>query len=629
MVPGERVELNESKEVEFVKEFGDKIRDALTYRARLEEKWKKWYDAYEGTVPAIKTFPWEGASNIWVPLTATNIDAITARIVGTIYGQDPLWTLGTENPDLQDMKVDLGDFLEWAVKNEIDLYSIFRNWVFNAVKLGTGIIKPLWWTKERKVFSHAAPTGRTPLPEVAPVGTMETIYNAPKVFLIDLEDFVISDPSTTIDDAEYVGHRLRLRKGALQERVARGDYDEDKVEKILSFYEVTPQAGKQEKEEAEGIDRRVEEYELYETWLYRDFDGDGREESCVATIHLDSNTVLRAEYNPRYNGKRPFIVTRLIERPNRFYGIGIAEMIATLQIAINTIHNQRIDNATLANTRGFKEKIGSGIKSTQKIYPGVRIKMNNPDDLVEFKMGDIYQSDFANESVLRDAIERRTGVSDFTLGRESSVAGARGTTATGTLAIIQEGNKRLDLFIRDVRKAMSELGAQVIELYQQYCPTKRPYFVMGERGEAVEKIFQFPRDFIRSRFSFNITATTATINREVEKQTNMALFNLMLGYYDRLAQTARVLLDPRVPQELRAVIAKLSEAGLDLARKLVESFGFKDVEAILPALEEIGIGERKAMEFSGISAAARGEGEVPTPTGAEEELGGETPELKF
>ena len=179
--------------------------------------------------------------------------------------------------------------------------------------------------------------------------------------------------------------------------------------------------------------------------------------------------------------------------------------------------------------------------------------------------------------------ERTSGISDPQLGRESQSLGSR-ATATGTLAMIQEGNRRFDLNVRDIRESGGEIGRRVLELNQRFRPRGASYFVEGADGQFVEAILNLPPEFSASKLAVELTASTATINRETEKQGLIGLLGVVTQYYERLIQLGMLISNPQAPPQLKELGVRCAQGAKHIVDRIVQDFDIRDVNTVVPAL---------------------------------------------
>ena len=74
------------------------LHKALGERQALEKKWRDWIEQYRAfSDQPTRNFPFEGASNNVLPITATDVDQLYANFLTTIHEPANLWTLSPQN----------------------------------------------------------------------------------------------------------------------------------------------------------------------------------------------------------------------------------------------------------------------------------------------------------------------------------------------------------------------------------------------------------------------------------------------------------------------------------------------------------------------------------------------------
>ena len=338
----------------------------------------------------------------------------------------------------------------------------------------------------------------------------------------------------------------------------------------------------------------------YECWIDWHF-GKGDIAPIVVTYHRPSKKIMRAMHNPFNTGASPFTKGRFVEIRGRNDGFGLAQQLKALQSEISTIHNQQVDNATLANTRFFVGRRGQ-IKADTKIWPGKVVLTSDPkSDFIPMQLGEVYNSMKSLEVTAMAYAERRSGVSDYTLGRESTVVGDR-ATATGTLAILQEGNRRFDLNVRDMRDTLQKVGYNILELNHQFRPRGMAYLVQGEHGESVERLLDLPPEFSALGLGLELTASTGTINRQVEQAGLIKLLGILTENLQLGQQAEMLIANPQLPGEVKEYTIKQMEGIATIVRRIAQTFEQRNAEDIVATV----------TAYEGLQAMAGGSGQGPT-----------------
>ena len=580
----DEVKLSKEEEEELSEYLSSQLEIAINDRATLENDIRKWNDNYEGKTKA-KNFPWAGCSNVFVPLTAIAVDAIFSRIIRTIFGIKPLWSIRGRQEGDTDTAQNIEDFLDYEFTVSADGFSKIKGWVLECVKLGTSVLKTTYERKTDKI-KYYDDSGK--IKEIEAI-----VYDSVKYDIIDLIDFIA--PVNAVDEhtCQWVAQRVLYNSPGLRLRASQKIFRKEVVEKVLEWIgsqneDGSKQQYKQSQEEAEGLSRTsqkdIDELKVYEIWLNYDVKKSGIEQKLVVTFHKDTKTILRIITNPYFHGKRPFTVGRFIARSNRFYARGVCQMIFNIQNEINTIHNQRMDNRTIANMKCFKARIGSGVKPGMQLYPGSTIFLDDPvNDLMEFNLGDKIDSTIEEEAMLREYAEKITGVTDYTLGRESSLVKSR-ATATGTMALIQEGNKKFDMMIEDIRNSVEKIGMQTIQLYQQFNPIEKEYRLLDK---GIFTNIKFPQDYLPGMFDVSCTATSIVTNKEVEKENNLILLDKLGILFEKQFLLLQTMFTPGVPPEIKKYAQDVLLSSREIAKRLVRTFDIRDIEKILPEIPDM------------------------------------------
>jgi hypothetical protein len=565
----------------------DEINRALAERSDLEAKIAEWYKLYEA-IPKVsrKTFPWDGASNLVVPTTAIHVESIVARFMNAIFGAGDPWKAIPKSSAWADVANPIERWINWVGRDVLNLYNVMESFLLASAKVGTGILKLTWEVHKRKVVM-ANRAGGTDVQEI-------TVHDGPMLRNVPLIDFVFSSDALApmdIQTCEWVAHRTVKTRKQLMELQSSGVYTN--VEKILPNFRSTITDAELQINDQVGINpTEYRDYEIWEVWCSYDVDGTGIPAELVVDIHLDTKAVLRAIYNPYRHQERPFHIVRHMPRDNHLLGIGLAQMLQDVQEETTTIRNQRVDNATLANMKIYKRKIGCKV-SHKDIYPGAVISVNDPDDLTNMDMGMEHASLLSEELHANSIGEKRSGVSDYTVGRESAAIGSR-ATATSTLALIGEGNKRFQFTIKDIKHVMANIPHQIIGLYQQFAPDSRVFYEMfSEKEKAlVGKYFQLPPEISRDNIVLDILAIDEVNNKAMQQQISVALMEMLEKYYTGIIQALSLTVNPNVPDSARKVAMDGALAATKLWERILESFDIVDTKAYVPDLMEV-FGEGK------------------------------------
>lgn len=620
-----QVQLEEGKVTEIVQWLDSEIRRAKSDRQGLDEKILEWDRIYE-TIPEQenKDWPWEGASNLVVPIVPTATEAVLSRLLNSVFGGKELWVGQAKSPQWVDLAEPIGRWMNWVGSEVMDMYDVCRRWFLSTIKYGTGVLKLPWVEQFRKV-KYMGNDGQM-------VEQRVKLHDGPSPEVVKLQDFYFSPDaisSQDIQSCEWVAQRSIRTFKYLKEMENSGVYTN--VDDLKNYKRTTGEPYEEQIERRTGVEpSERNDYEIWEVWCSYDVDGDGELAELIVTFELESNTVLRAVYNFYRHQERPFHVINYMSRDNSLLGIGIAQMLEDIQTEITAIHNQRIDNATLANTKAFKRRQGSGV-DIEDIYPGAVVDVVEMDDVDVLELGTEHSTLLQEEMHTNSLGEKRTGVSDYSVGRESSAIGSR-ATATSTMALIREGNKRFQMIIQDIREALSNVAHQSIMLYQQFAQDQQVFYELFSEEESryVQQYLRLPPDNTRNNVHIDIPAISEAENKEVKQQTYLTLMQVTQQVYSSMIQAVGVAINPQAPKEVQQLASEGASAGSELFKRILEAFDFKDPEKFAPNIDDLlnlqsslQEGQNQMSQLGGLESGTEipnGQGEGPSASAGVSQL---------
>lgn len=607
MIPYDR--LNVRAAAMLMEYLREEINRSLSERRPLEEKWLRYQRMYKA-IPdeEIREFPFYGAANIVLPVIATDVDTIFSRLMGVIFTPENLWSCRPLRDDAVQYAPRLQEFLRWAQGAELDVYGSVGDWILELTKLGTGVLKQRY-RRDQKLAYEFRETPMGPTEQFRRV----MVKDSPVVQHVSLYDFLVPAYTVELGSAPWCGERLMLNWNQIQSRVRAGIYQA--TDRLAAWHGTDKGSWiNQQRQAMDGFRPSLaSQFELWEVWTDFDISGMGEPVSVVCTIHLPTMTYLRVDYNPFFHQEKPYSVARYLRQEKRFYGIGLCEMLEMFQEEGTAMHRQRLDNGTLANSTMMKAKKGIGIKEDEPIFPGRWFLVDEMDSVQPMQMGSgRYDSTVPNEQLTMSYATRRTGVNDYVMG---SAAPNIGYAALGTNVLQhQEAAKRFDQSLREVRDALGETGRRVVELYQQFNQNGKEYTVLGPKdGEVVHQVLQFPLELIRHSIAVEVTATSASLNKEVEIRTNTILLQMVTQFYAQLMQGMQLIVSPELPPQMRQLAYQMVIGGVTMMRRVLDSYNIQDIDTIIPQIEEIlGVGQQ---QLGGMGVPQPGIYPQPSPNG--------------
>jgi hypothetical protein len=560
----------------------EELRRAQGDRSAKEKHWIDWQEAYRAQpIDDEKTFPFTGASNLVIPLIATDVDTIFARMMGMLFEPPGLWSVTAQSPEMELVAPRIDEFLRWAQHNELELQGPIGDWLVEMLKLGTAVLKQRYHREMKKVYEW-----RELGAETFQQQAIMLLKDSPRIDRVALHDFYVPAGFKTLQEAPWCAERINLTWAQFMNRVQAGIYE---ASSRISEWDAIQRGSKvqREYERIGGYTQSLgNKLELYEFWLDFDIDEDGYDEALVCTIHVDSQTYVRLDFNPFFNQEKPYSVARFMRDENSFYGIGLCEMLSPFQEEVTAMHNQRLDNATVDNSSMFAvDKNNLEISEDEPIYPGKIWFLNSPADIqtLQFGKGTGAAASVQNERVTVDYSQRRTGVTDYMHAQpEPSIGYAAAYT---TQQMMLNSTRRQGEVLREVRRALSESGTRTLELYQQFNQRGKEYFAMGAQdGQLVRMVLQFPLDLIRRGLRVSVTAIDVAQSKDAQIRTHTLVLQQLLQYYMQFMQFMQIAINPQVPQPMQQSAIQMMQGASIVMRRLLDSQGIQDIDKMIPEL---------------------------------------------
>lgn len=575
-------------------------------RPQMIDQLKVWQNDYWAQpVADRKTFPFTGAANIIVPLTAIAFETIHARTMTTLWASKPFLSVKSHGGEqFSQAEKPLENWLEYELHNNIKIFKPINDAIMELEKFGTGILKS-GYEKIVKKGVRKTDNGNQEFPVLVKDGaTLDFVPQANFLF-----PFSFKDPQLDPWSGEVHGENPYMVKLLEQSGMFRkGSY-----EKLLPFSLGTQNAQGSTAGTARSYELKQEELEKRKPHLPRkiywqeiqlafDVDEDDQEEEIVVHYHLDSNTILSIRYNWYDDLHREYRTGVYIPLEGRWRGLGICKQNESFQREITTMHRQRLDSGTLANMGMLKVHKMSGYGPKEPVFPGKMWFVDDMTHVEPFKMSELNNSAFANESGTLIYSQQRTGVNEATLGMPA--VGTPGT-ATSDLARIQEGNKKFDFIMKNVKMFLNDVVMDIFCNIVQFGPKNISYFDYADGGDLLKQVIQAPISVIRQSLIFDVVAAGQQSNRILDRQNWMQVSQLITTYYQSM-----LLLTQGQPQLQQLVMQKALIAATEAMRQILDTFDVKNKERII--VEEI---ERMMQGANGSTGAVSSPGGNGLPAG--------------
>jgi hypothetical protein len=546
---------------------------------QVQGMYQRWLDNYAGKpLQTTRTTPFYKASNFVPQLIRMHTDILSARMLGLIFGTKPFWrprTFGTiDNPVL----MCLGEWMDYMCMNAINFYEPVDMTTFLTCKTGTQVLKSIWCD------------------DTTYNGTDSPLHEEGLEFdVIPFDDF-FPYPITARTSKQTIAnfHRLRFAKEEVEYRKSIKLWDERACELFLKTGGKTSEGNPREGAAAgAGISLStdvIRPFNAVEGWVRYELQP-GKISSLVCTFNPYSRTadgILRLlyDYTPKCQG--PFTDFRFMPRENLYWGYSIPEILEQSQEEQAQIHNGRRDANLIANIPGWKKKRLANVGNpADEWYPGKVFEVDQMDDLDTLAFNTNYNSLIEEENALLQLSERYTGISQPMQGFGTGTVGKKGIySSQGTLALISEGNKRLDIFLKRLRRPFHQVGAQIFTSYRDYASNAN-WSQFGENGALLSQAFKQQDITGLKGYFFDLGASDASANKEVDRQNLLLMANTMAAYYQQIMGLIPAVVQAPEGSPFKALGLQILDGARDLANRILFSFDVYDRSKLLPDIRKI------------------------------------------
>jgi len=464
------------------------ISSALGYKdGKLTEQRSDALDRYYGKKYGNEQ---EGRSQIVTRDVADVIEWIMPSLMKIFTSGDKVVQFEPQGPEDVEMAKQSTDYVNYVIMRQNPGFSTLYQWFKDALLQKNGIVKHYWddssetlreeyknLTEEEftalllddnvEVKEHTANGGEDEMslePVTHDVVVTRTYEDGQvRIEPVPPEEFLINKYAKTIEDARFVGHRVKKTKSELLEQ----GYPKNKIENIFSNDEADYKAERlsrfsHEQDNApEGdIDDGIWVTECY---MRVDFDNDGiaelRKVTKVGDELLDNEAV----------DSVPFSSLTPIPMPHKFYGLSIYDLISDLQLIKTTLMRNLLDNMYLTNNGRYEVVEGqANLDDLMTSRPGGIVRVRTPGAVNPLGTPQLDQNSFNMLGYLDSIREERTGVSKQSMGLSEGALKSH-QTATGVGQVMTAAQQKIELIARIFAETgMKDLAQSVYMLVQKF-----------------------------------------------------------------------------------------------------------------------------------------------------------------
>lgn len=565
--------------------------EANRQRHKNLDEWSKRFEALRSTSSLdddVKKKPWLGASNVGIPIDATVVYTIQARLIKATFGVDPCISV---RPGDMKHSTHIQRFINWEMWTEMQLFmdilmgyqgmlidgdKIFKSGITqDEVYFDDDVIlfvnskgEP-YLSPETGVAIEAESEDQPSIfdpktleeykPKTSQVEKNRTTYYGPSITPIPIKNIIVPQNADNIDPSkiEWICHEFWKPYWWIDVKAEQNPdiYDTDELDKLYKEKDETRNMPEDEKLRGLGIEfkTKTKQFKFWE-WHGKWEDKKGHVHELIALVAPEQKALLAVVPNRYYfkTGRRQFIHYTCFPQDGRFYGKGVPEWLRGVRSMLDALINMGLDNQALYNNPTILHdiKMAGFDPSEHRFGPGKvwGLRSIRPEHIRTLDVQTSQQQSMMREEMLFSIIQKLFGVNDYAMSGTKGMGhgGVQNKTAQGAMAIINEGNLRFDVLIKIIQEwANPEMATQIFKHFQM-----NRYSIMNAEGlnkptEVFGPIMALSNEELDRNFEYVFKGNTSTINPIIEQQQVSFLYDKFTG-----TKNPFVVDDPEVMHDL-------------------------------------------------------------------------------
>lgn len=505
----------------------------------------------------------EGRSQIVTGEVAEVVDGALPQLIRVFTASDELGRFEPVGPGDEELAKQATDYANWVFYKDNRGFALLHDWFKDALLEKTGTLKAYWdervdVTEEayqnltdnellllladgtRQVV--AQDTTETMEQIQTPQGVMESAVRSHNVVVqkrersgrvqIDVvppEELIVSKKATCVEDAPFIAHR---RLASRTELVSMG-FDKDQIYSLpaynsLDFTEerLARYSPGEEPFEQESLDESMQQVEVYECYIYVDFDGDGIAE--LRQIFYSGQQILTWANGTEANIKTdyiPFHVICPIPIPHKFFGQSMADRTLDIQLIKSTVTRQILDNIYLQNNARSEVVEGQvNLDDLLNVTPGGVVRVKSRGSVAPLMVPEVTAAAYPLLGYFDNIQAKRTGVSDAQQGLDPNILA--NVTAAAVAATTQAAQGKLELIARIFAETgVKSLFKGILHLLCKYQDRPR---LIRMRGKFIE---MDPREW-SNQYDVSISVGLGTGS----KTEQMTMLQMVMAKQEQILQ---------------------------------------------------------------------------------------------
>lgn len=482
------IKLDDSQQKNLTKWINDNKEEIDISRSEFVDRHRRFLYNWDDFVTFNRKGPWEGASNLHMPLTAIMVKTYHARLYNIFSNESTVQYVGREGKD-DDLATTVKMLRDWYLWDYINGYKGIRGFArevfYDTATVGFGIGMKDWYTKMRKVIDvepkelqreiadmkpqvEEAQEGAQQLEteeemaskQVSTSGYKEvpkilTFFEGSRVRAMPYEQVFFPNnipESNDLDHPVCVIVEAKISVSDIMLKVKRGEWDKEMAQKVIDegadfFMGERSDRIQQDRNRLTGYNESPLRYDktprrIQYCFCTYDIDGDMIDEEIVV-IRSAKGNILKVNFLDRISksGMRPLFKFDCFAKPRQAYSRGVPEFMYPLNEEMDMTHNMRQDYLALQTCPFGTYRSGSSLKNQPiRIAPGKFIPTEETTDMRVLNFQTNAPVLGQEEDRLWHYAERLAGVSSLTQGIVPQQVGPTRSTS-GVVTLLNQMDK--------------------------------------------------------------------------------------------------------------------------------------------------------------------------------------------
>jgi hypothetical protein len=500
---------------------------------------------------------WDGEANYTIPLTTISLDNLEPRLVSALVGKKPYVAFEMENEQKKDEPTEiLESWFNQELEETVGLEKVARSLVHKILQEGTVYPLPYYDIDEeiRRDFvfqedieqlvkddpEKAAEIAQSVesgaytwsngilmdlgTAEPVMIDVQESTFEGGRVHFVPFEDVFVADDVDNWEQAPVIRKVYPSYSQLMTDAKEKTGY----MNIGPWLYDIEFEGSADTNTASQDYDqirknhkRVIECIECSVSYIYQDDDIESGkdnpnmvEERLVAQIALETGVLVRLARLRDIFHKNTHLLrrVRLFPEEGKSYGTSMGAKLESIQKGASKTFNTALNIAEITMIPWFLYTEASGLKRRYKdkgieLKPGKGVMVDDVN-AVHFPRFSINPDQMFNWINLWVGFwERLSSIGDLQIGRVND----KNTTATETMAVIQEGNIKHNYQGTSVKDDFLGVIRTLYDLYYQNMPFNKTFLWNGQQ-------IPIPRGLMRRRKKFRLTGSTELSNKLIERK---------------------------------------------------------------------------------------------------------------